>query len=1636
LGEIGAIDPARVQVALSAAMRSRSSTMSVPAAVASPRSSADSPRSDAQSLVQVDNPPPWECALVDMGLLLLERHFVPELRTGTEQDFTCYGIQSILTELVGSADHKGEIPDNIRVQLLRRNILDVVEPFWTTKYRIQTHTVSLKTPVYRPAMNFSLWISRWVRHLMQLCSGSTFSSLFEACRGVLKARDELSQFVLPHVVVSYLQQHGSRVGVGSDNAVLWEICYVLSGASERKDKSTVAALVPSLDALSKANSGMSFGAVGSAAHQPVQAVFSLLDTLSSWAALGLQKQKGTTTSSSSAKDSTNKQKQAQEAQKTGILLNKLVDDVPTELLCYAALQVRAYTRALRYFEQHIRATARMRKRHAAELAAAETGSGKPKQRSESLGSAELIRVQRSDGSNGELPTLEKSQLDLLLMVYSKLGDPDALQGVQMLRRAGGYASTPWTRVLELEQTDDWLGALLEYGLLQDGCGNNITNQSNGSKRRRLAESPAPTIGSHLRNSGIHGTTPSSSTRKRKSPSREGSLDMQCSEDGEEDTVVDPDATDDGDGDGASADLQNLCAIEMGRLRCLVELGQLDSVVDQTLGMVQRLPELEPMLLPMGVEATWRLQQWGNLSAFLTRADALYDSNGIVDALEVNGNISQPDSNSSHSVAISKMVSLGAARSPVEDSFSLSVGRLMLSLHASDRTAFDEQMQETRRRTMSSLAAASMESYGRAYPLLVRLHILTEIDTGYELVHFRSGNVSENNKEKELKRSQLLSGWHWDQRLNLMSASARQRSTALAVRRTLLSAAGLRKAVARNWLGLSETMRHLGHFDAARVALRSAEQQGVSEGEALLHECRILKDSGHTHAALMLIEPIEPDTAAIRQVYKECRRSGGPQLPHFLSSQERIDNFVEKLFLATQLMVHSKTNQGVTIIDRYKCIIDLRSRSPNAYFELARYYEYLYHAAKSKEAADNAGTSSNISSNASVVSSRSSGARNSDDYDFKSHNWVILAIQVYLKAVYYCQPADTSHQSIVVQALPRMLTLFMSFTALREADLGAAAHRSSTLVGFAGKPSSAPSGTPYRGIDSLRKAQTLCCEAVRSYTSKIPPAIWFSCMPQLVSRTGHGHRETLDVVTLVILKVLVAHPKQSVWHVAGLLQSLIPSRQALGDDLVKRACASLGSHNVEDSAMLGDAKAFFRNLIDLAEAQHKEKRMQWKWPKGVDYRRFVVPMQGVLAAIPRPAEASEPALSTSLSTVAQTEMFIQRFSETVDVASSKAKPKTVYLTTVCGRTIKFLCKQEKNGDLRKDARMMEFNTAVNRLFQADAEGRRRNLRLRTYAVVCLNEECGILEWVDNTAHLRHLIAEAHTYHPRDYPTVNTKEIFHPFTEAQVSCADNLSELVKQYRTLILDNYSPCFHRWFLGAFPDPTAWFDARTAFTRSAAVWSAVGHVVGLGDRHTENVLIDTTGGECVHVDFDCVFDKGLTLARPEIVPFRLTPNLVDAMGVTGVEGAYRRTMEACFTLLRDNKETLMAVLEPFLRDPTVAWGRGGRAQRAEHIATGSNHRGGAAMQLPEHTENADAKEALEKISGRLTGVYNLINPSKYKILRGYAKRKEIAPRFGLGAAEDEALPLSVEGQVQRLIDEARAEENLAQMYIGWQPWA
>lgn len=90
------------------------------------------------------------------------------------------------------------------------------------------------------------------------------------------------------------------------------------------------------------------------------------------------------------------------------------------------------------------------------------------------------------------------------------------------------------------------------------------------------------------------------------------------------------------------------------------------------------------------------------------------------------------------------------------------------------------------------------------------------------------------------------------------------------------------------------------------------------------------------------------------------------------------------------------------------------------------------------------------------------------------------------------------------------------------------------------------------------------------------------------------------------------------------------------------------------------------------------------------------------------------------------------------------------------------------------------------------------------------------------------------------------------------------------------------------------WWRVIERFSRSAAVTSVLGAVLGLGDRHLDNVLVSLETGQVrgleegtlqvVHIDYNVCFEKGRQLRVPETVPFRLTPNLVHALGPSYTE--------------------------------------------------------------------------------------------------------------------------------------------------------
>ncbi|GBG59967.1 hypothetical protein CBR_g297 [Chara braunii] len=76
------------------------------------------------------------------------------------------------------------------------------------------------------------------------------------------------------------------------------------------------------------------------------------------------------------------------------------------------------------------------------------------------------------------------------------------------------------------------------------------------------------------------------------------------------------------------------------------------------------------------------------------------------------------------------------------------------------------------------------------------------------------------------------------------------------------------------------------------------------------------------------------------------------------------------------------------------------------------------------------------------------------------------------------------------------------------------------------------------------------------------------------------------------------------------------------------------------------------------------------------------------------------------------------------------------------------------------------------------------------------------------------------------------------------------------------------------------------------------------------NILVDEVTAEVVHIDLGVAFEQGLILKTPERVPFRLTRDIVDGMGICGVEGVFRRSCEETLSVMRANKESLLTIVE------------------------------------------------------------------------------------------------------------------------------
>ena len=304
---------------------------------------------------------------------------------------------------------------------------------------------------------------------------------------------------------------------------------------------------------------------------------------------------------------------------------------------------------------------------------------------------------------------------------------------------------------------------------------------------------------------------------------------------------------------------------------------------------------------------------------------------------------------------------------------------------------------------------------------------------------------------------------------------------------------------------------------------------------------------------------------------------------------------------------------------------------------------------------------------------------------------------------------------------------------------------------------------------------------------------------------------------------------------------------------------------------------------------------------------------------------------------------------VEVLASKTKPKKFALVGSDGKRHSYLVKGHE--DLHLDERIMQFLDIVSRMLANDRPSRARALRARHYAVIPLGPQVGLIRWVDNTAPLFQMY-RGWQQRRCDKKNMTNKSaddrLAHPLRTNDMFYARIIPALKEQGMTNVasrrewphsvlrrvlkeLMNETPrdLLSNEFWCSSASQAQWWSKTQTYARSVAVMSVVGYVLGIGDRHLDNILVDLSSGEVVHIDYNVCFEKGLRLRVPEIVPFRMTQTMQAALGLTGVEGTFRSSCEHAMRVLRRNKETLLTLLEAFVYDPLVDWAAEKAAQEA-----------------------------------------------------------------------------------------------------------
>jgi serine/threonine-protein kinase ATR len=854
-------------------------------------------------------------------------------------------------------------------------------------------------------------------------------------------------------------------------------------------------------------------------------------------------------------------------------------------------------------------------------------------------------------------------------------------------------------------------------------------------------------------------------------------------------------------------------------------------------------------------------------------------------------------------------------------FDVSVAKLLLCILNNDRNLFSSLLSEVYQNTTESFSANSIGSLQTSHDIMLRLHVLTDLR--------RISEASCEDKTEVLTSLQS--------RLSILGSYVGDKQYLLGVRRAAmqLSNTYAKEDVAAEWLASARLARKANSNTQAFNAILRASTLG--EKSATIEQAKLTWKEGHHRKAIQTLEgAIESKAFATHDSIPE----DGPMTMTKEQRQEQNQVAAKAYGLLGKWLDAAGQTQSEEITKTFRKATEYYKRWDKGWYLLGKHYNKILDSERSKPPGKESQT-------------------------YLTGEATKVVIENYLRSL-------IGGSKYVFQTLPKVLTLWLE------------------LVSSSDLPQDARRGNEkfhnHNAAQRKRVIDETNAQMKKYAADRLHPSLLYTILPQVVARICNPNPIVYSILTAMVVKVVRSYPQQALWTLLAVIQSQSKDRASRGNTLMQKIVevqkkSSKDSGAAELKALITTGQRFSLELLRISDftIEGKVSRVSLTRDLGFNHKtapsRLVVPVQSFLTAT-LPMTFDSTALK-SVRVFSKDAVTITAFMDEAMVLASLQKPRKLTIRGSDGNLYGVLAKPKD--DMRKDQRLMEFNTMINRFLKRDVEASKRRLYIKTYAVVPLNEECGLIEWVDNLKTFRDILLSLYKER-RITPNYNDIRI-----KLEQACA-NPPETTHIFKDQILSSFPPVFHDWFVDSFPDPFNWFNARLRYTRSAAVMSMVGHVLGLGDRHGENILFEEDNGGTLHVDFNCLFDKGLTFEKPECVPFRLTHNMVDAFGAYGYDGPFRRCCEITLTLLRGNEDALMTILETFLHDPTTDFLTAGKRKRNTNTNT------------PD-TPLAILDAVRGKVKGMLPG---------------------------------ESVPLSVGGYVEEMIKQATDHANLCKMYIGW----